>query len=218
MKTEHWLKKALLAFQSNDPAKQHDGWTELSHVAGKSMYSCESTTEAIAQSYLFHCNQEEQDKFCKELKRLIKNAKVVGLSLSTMNTIIYVIARIEKQSDFAEILSRTLVANWNDAEDRDLLACTFLGCYKMVGKSDESYEAMLFVQKSGWISVRYSVDVCSVLLATNPKMWLSTLSRMIPIINPLRNKVMRMNDQEELEAWLQAEEGLLSQLKSIQVT
>lgn len=218
MKAKYWLGPLLLGIQRCNYADADTAWIQLRALAKKQVYShygsFETINEAIACFFEKHFTPKEQEKFLRELKKLIRDAKEFGLSLSSMSGLIYLTARIRKQSEVAGTFARAFTTSWTAKEEREELSYVILAGWGMERNNLQLYRATNYLLKCKWFSEAYCVGVCKVLLCTNPSKWFSSLAMMMPIICRLRGRVLRTKKKDEWEAWLEAEEDLLSEIQS----
>ncbi len=219
MKTKYWLENVLLNMQSDNPVKQDEAWGKLVEVTGRNYSSFESVTDAIVSAYKERCSVAEKILFLKEVKRLIRDSKKLGFTLDTMSMIMSFATMAGEINAIAGTLAKTFLSDWKGKEERHILTYDLLSSLSsFTGPNPVFYRVILLLHNKGWTPVSYSIYVCQALLEMNPEKWFVTLARMTPVMNRLRNRVMRSCDKAERNLWSFAEGQLLTQLKAIQAT
>jgi len=212
--TEHWLRQVLFGFQSSEESERAKAWTYIAKMTGKEPHGFASLADAIAQVYTSYCNDKEKEEFLLELARLIPFSKKYGLSVESMDTLLLLVALIDKMDAFAEMFARSFMFAWRNAKERNILAHMFLSSLSGVGESMGVYQATMCLVQKKWMPRQYAVDACSVLLASNPRAWFNTMAMMMPRMSRHKNKLMRSWDQDR-KIWRSLEVVLLGEIKLV---
>ncbi|MFA5997723.1 MAG: hypothetical protein WC791_04550 [Candidatus Paceibacterota bacterium] len=213
MKQKYWLQDVLLNFQSADAEKQHAGWVQIRELTGRQYSSFESTTEAISCAFVM----SDEVQSMKELKKLIRTAKKAGLSLDTMDSLIYLASQAKIIEALAGTFAKAFLKDWTTRHERGVLAYDLFSCLGMSNENISVYKAVLLLQNRGWIPDVFAVEVCGVLMETCPRKWFITFCQMAPMMNRLEGRIARTHKEHDLRAWRIAEKGLLERIKALQV-
>ncbi|MCK9345213.1 MAG: hypothetical protein M0P64_03805 [Candidatus Pacebacteria bacterium] len=210
---EHWLKGVLLNFQSGDEEKNQEAWIYIGKITGKNASSFTSHADALAHLYAGLSSDGERDEYLRELSELVRHSKKYKFSLTTMGTIILLVALIEKTEMFADAFARNFVFAWRNAGERLFLAAQFLSVCDGCEESIEIYKAVLYLVDRKWIPRKYAMDACSVLLSAHPRAWLRIFTRMAPVVSRYKNKLIRDGSEYGMKEWESLEKLFLAEIK-----
>lgn len=211
---EYWLKEVLLGFQSKEEDAQRNAWSHISKITGRNPSSFHSVADALARTYEELGGDDAREEFLRELRSLIQFSKTHKFSLETMDTLLLLVALLDKLDMFAEDIARNLVFHWRNAGERAFLSPRLLSSCEDRGVSPKVFWAVSYLHERKWIPRRYAMDTCSVLLGADPARWLNTLSRMLPSISRYKNKLLREGWESEIKEWELAETLFLERIQS----